>query len=33
MKLLIMGAGAIGGFVGGALVAAGHRVTLVGRPP
>lgn len=27
-----MGAGAIGGFVGGALAAAGHNVTLVGRP-
>ncbi|MCK6626730.1 MAG: ketopantoate reductase family protein [Anaerolineae bacterium] len=32
MKLLIMGAGAIGGFVGGALAANGHEVTLVGRP-
>lgn len=32
MKILIMGAGAIGGFVGGALAAAGHHVTLVGRP-
>lgn len=27
-----MGAGAIGGFVGGALAASGHDVTLVGRP-
>lgn len=31
-NVLIMGAGAIGGFVGGTLAAAGHTVTLLGRP-
>jgi 2-dehydropantoate 2-reductase len=31
LNILIMGAGAIGCFVGGHLAAAGHRVTLVGR--
>ncbi len=33
MKFLIMGAGAIGCFVGGCLAASGHAVTLVGRLP
>jgi 2-dehydropantoate 2-reductase len=33
MKILVMGAGAIGCFVGGSLAAAGQQVTLVGRPP
>lgn len=32
MRMLIIGAGAIGSFVGGKLVLAGHQVTLVGRP-
>ena len=32
MQIGVMGAGAIGGFVGGRLAAAGHEVTLVGRP-
>ena len=32
MKILVMGAGAIGCFVGGQLAAGGHEVTLVGRP-
>lgn len=32
MKILMMGAGAIGCFVGGQLAASGHQVTLVGRP-
>ncbi len=32
MKLLIIGAGAIGCLVGGKLARAGHTVTLVGRP-
>lgn len=32
LNILIMGAGAIGCFVGGSLAAAGHNVTLVGRP-
>jgi 2-dehydropantoate 2-reductase len=32
MKILVMGAGAIGCFVGGCLAAAGQEVTLVGRP-
>ncbi|MEM7345948.1 MAG: 2-dehydropantoate 2-reductase, partial [Chloroflexota bacterium] len=31
LNILVMGAGAIGCFVGGSLAAAGHRVTLVGR--
>ncbi len=31
MKLAILGAGAIGGYVGGRLVAAGHDVTMIGR--
>lgn len=33
MRLLIMGAGAIGSVVGGFMAKAGHRVTLVGRGP
>jgi len=33
LNILIMGAGAIGCFVGGSLAAGGHRVTLVGRQP
>lgn len=32
MKILVLGAGAIGCFVGGCLAATGHEVTLVGRP-
>lgn len=32
LRILIIGAGAIGCFVGGKLAAAGHNVTLVGRP-
>ena len=32
MRVLIIGAGAIGSFVGGKLALAGHQVTLVGRP-
>ena len=32
LKILIFGAGAIGSFVGGHLAAAGHQVTLFGRP-
>ncbi len=32
LRILIIGAGAIGCFVGGKLAAAGHAVTLVGRP-
>jgi 2-dehydropantoate 2-reductase len=32
LKILVVGAGAIGCFVGGRLAAAGHAVTLVGRP-
>jgi 2-dehydropantoate 2-reductase len=32
LNILVMGAGAIGCFVGGTLAAAGHQVTLVGRP-
>jgi 2-dehydropantoate 2-reductase len=32
LNVLVMGAGAIGCFVGGALASAGHQVTLVGRP-
>ena len=31
LNILVMGAGAIGCFVGGALASAGHQVTLVGR--
>jgi ketopantoate reductase len=31
LKILVVGAGAIGCFVGGRLAAAGHNVTLVGR--
>lgn len=33
MKILVMGAGAIGCFVGGYLAAGGQHVTLLGRPP
>lgn len=33
MHIVVVGAGAIGGFVGGKLAAAGHDVTVVGRPP
>lgn len=33
LNILVMGAGAIGGFVGGTLANAGHNVTLVGRQP
>ncbi|HMR62826.1 MAG TPA: 2-dehydropantoate 2-reductase N-terminal domain-containing protein [Anaerolineae bacterium] len=33
LKILVLGAGAIGCFVGGRLAAAGHQVTLLGRPP
>lgn len=32
MKILVMGAGAIGCFVGGCLAGSHHQVTLVGRP-
>lgn len=32
MRVLIIGAGAIGSLVGGKLALAGHKVTLVGRP-
>jgi 2-dehydropantoate 2-reductase len=32
LNILVVGAGAIGCFVGGRLAAAGHTVTLVGRP-
>jgi 2-dehydropantoate 2-reductase len=32
LNILVVGAGAIGCFVGGHLAASGHRVTLVGRP-
>ena len=32
MRVLIIGAGAIGSFVGGKLALVGHKVTLVGRP-
>jgi 2-dehydropantoate 2-reductase len=32
MKILVMGAGAIGCFVGGCLAGSGQQVTLVGRP-
>jgi 2-dehydropantoate 2-reductase len=33
MKILVMGAGAIGCLVGGHMAASGHEVTLIGRPP
>lgn len=33
MKIVVIGAGAIGGFVGGKLAATGQRVTFVDRPP
>jgi 2-dehydropantoate 2-reductase len=33
LNILVMGAGAIGCFVGGSLATSGHRVTLLGRPP
>lgn len=33
LKILVMGAGAIGCFLGGSLAGRGHQVTLVGRPP
>ncbi len=33
MRVLVMGAGALGSAVGGFLARAGHTVTLVGRPP
>ena len=33
MRIVVVGAGAIGGFVGGKLAASGHDVVLVGRPP
>ncbi|NOY52611.1 MAG: 2-dehydropantoate 2-reductase [Deltaproteobacteria bacterium] len=33
MRILVMGAGAIGSVFGGFLARAGHQVTLVGRPP
>ena len=32
MRVLIIGAGAVGSFVGARLALAGHDVTLVGRP-
>ena len=32
MELLVYGAGAVGGYLGGRLALAGHRVTLVARP-
>ena len=32
MRVLIIGAGAVGSFVGARLALAGHAVTLVGRP-
>jgi 2-dehydropantoate 2-reductase len=32
LNILVMGAGAIGCFVGGSLAGTGHQVTLVGRP-
>jgi len=32
VKILVIGAGAIGGFVGGMLAYHGHQVTLLGRP-
>lgn len=33
LRILVMGAGAIGCFLGGSLAGRGHQVTLVGRPP
>lgn len=33
LRVAIMGAGAVGCFFGGMLARAGHRVTLIGRPP
>jgi 2-dehydropantoate 2-reductase len=33
LNILVVGAGAIGSFVGGSLAAAGHQVTLLGRRP
>jgi 2-dehydropantoate 2-reductase len=33
MRVLVMGAGALGGYFGGALAQAGHEVTLVARGP
>ncbi len=33
MRIVVVGAGAIGGFIGGKLAAAKHEVTFVGRPP
>ena len=33
MKIAVMGAGSVGGFLGGMLARAGHRVTLVARGP
>jgi 2-dehydropantoate 2-reductase len=32
MNVLIYGAGAIGGYIGGSLILAGHRVTFIARP-
>lgn len=32
MKILVYGAGAVGGYLGGKLALGGHQVTLVGRP-
>ena len=32
MNIVVYGAGAIGGYLGGRLALAGHRVTLVTRP-
>src|SRR3712207_2077163 len=32
MRYAVLGAGGVGGFVGGALAKAGHRVTLLVRP-
>ena len=32
MRIVVIGAGAIGGFVGGKLAASGQDVTFVGRP-
>lgn len=33
MKILVFGAGAVGGYLGGKLARAGHFVTLITRPP
>ncbi len=33
LRVVVIGAGAVGGWVGGRLALAGHRVTLVGRQP